>query len=279
MSKILSDLLNGAASLLLIISLFSCSGKSNGGNADSDSVIVDLGSVAYPDLDVKHTVFKDTYNGNLMVCCRSMIVDIPESDNKALNDSICTWIVNNLYSVNEYKGDIEDFKSIFKHLVKEFKVFCRERDNEMSKIYEPDAYLGEGECSVRFTKVWENEFLVSYYCYHNIFYPGGTHGLNFDAGATFMKSSGEKLSWDIFTDRKRILSQYKKSVKIFYDQYDHDMGKVALPSSGFYVCSRGFVLSDSGLSLDGLDYPCDTIPFSELKDIMTDEVKQLLKVE
>lgn len=199
-----------------VMAMASCGLKTQPGEAvDSDSVAAAVESTVSEDTSVKTEKISVTQKKG---CWNyKSEVEYPVDGPEALVANIRNWISDCLKVSNNaegkltaYSGDMSDGKAMLDYYAKEYI---------KSINFDDYAELPEDmECEMDFTitKEFENSELISF----NIgtyWFGGGAHGGETVAGASFRKSDGKKLDWDMIAAKKALMPMIIDGLKKHFE--------------------------------------------------------------
>lgn len=198
------------------------------------------------------------------------VVEIPSREqNPVLADSFAVWVIS------EY-GELDDAEKQAGIPIITKELLMKMADSET-------------QYSFAIRKVYENPYIVSFVS-ETDWYSYGTHGIQSRHGATFIKSSGRHLGWDMFKGKARFQPVLKKGLETYYDTEDLrrfgrfvdsqvDIDQIPLPSVTPWVEKDGirFIYGnyEIGSYADGL--PSFVVPIEEAEEILIPEVYDFLR--
>lgn len=210
--------------------------------------------------------------------CR-IVTDIPEA---AVSHAVGEWLDGNLGGC--YAGDMSD--------IKEMVAFYGKYHIDSLQRMKDDGVPDYAELSydVRMDKAYETDKVVTYSLtlYQDF---GGAHPSTQEFGATFRKSDGQRLTWDIVrNDRKYQLHDVvRKMLKGYMNvktdeelmdilQGADDVSFIPLPVTPPYMTEEGFVLIYQQYEIAPYAYgmPGDTISYAQFKPYLTEWAKELI---
>lgn len=189
----------------------------------------------------------------------------------------------------EYYGNVSDVKELMKFYTEENVKMLKTEYEEMNSENEMDSL--QLEYNADFYVLDETEKYITYQ-YVIFQYTGGAHGLTDLRGATFRKSDGRRMGWDLFTDiyDERIQTLIHSYLRKFFEvPTDGELKDCLMMSSRteeipYPQCPPLF--TKSGVKLIYGQYeiapyaagmPEFIIPYSEISELMYSTAKRLLK--
>ncbi|MBQ9187057.1 MAG: DUF3298 domain-containing protein [Prevotella sp.] len=182
-----------------------------------------------------------------------------------------------------YPGDATDIRALVDFYGKALTDTLRHELKEL-----PEGVIVEYE--FRMGKVYETDKIVSYSVmrYLNL---GGAHPSTAQMGATFRKSDGRRLSWDII--RRPLEYQFNELLKkhlytYFGVETDEELEKmlmgvdniydIPLPYTPPYFMENGvcFIYQQYEIGAYAMGMPNDTIPYESIQPFLTEWAKRLV---
>jgi hypothetical protein len=176
-------------------------------------------------------------------------------------------------------GDLQQMADFYGHAV------C-DTLKEIAKEVGPNMYL---EYEVTMEKVWENDQVVTYtlQTFQGL---GGAHPSSGFEGATFRKSDGRRLGWDIVSRRFRyelselLVKNLKSYLEVETDEEmieligDDKFYGLPLPQTPPYMTDAGLVFIYQQYELLAYAYgmPTGTIAYETIKPLLTSQAQKLL---
>lgn len=266
-----------ASCLLLLGMTTSCSRSSK---TNVQVISSETGSLVVDSLKFDSTV---TIGKNKITC--KIDVDYPIQGNPTLLNSIREWINENMY--DEYTGNLSDGKKLVHACAKNYLDSLAQD----AKMIDGTSYSLELMSDVSMKKMIETSKYVTY-AFDYYIYSGGAHGMQVLSGATFRKSDGRKLGWDMFSQYhisdlqeyiKEGLKQYFK-VKTEEELKDNLMDpdqiyNIPLPQMPPYFTKDGvcFVYQPYEIACYAAGMPTFTIPYNKLRGKLTLAASDMLK--
>lgn len=214
------------------------------------------------------------FDDGRVVCCIKA-----ETPQKSLRLPVGEWLDEQLGGY--YTGDMKDIQTLVDFYGKAWADTLHQEAQEVRK----EAVLAyEAEME----KVYETDNIVTYrlQTYINL---GGAHPSSSETGATFRKSDGKRLTWDIVRqDRDYLFMDVKKDIlkQYFECSTDNELEKIISnifeipnPKTPPYFTAEGITLIYQQYEIAGYaaGLPSGIIPYKTLKPLMTEQAKQLLK--
>ena len=182
-----------------------------------------------------------------------------------------------------YDGDPRDMQALVDTYGKAWADTLRAAVEE----FEPEM---EVEYEATATKTYETDRIVTYTLEKYIGL-GGAHPVSFSEGATFRKSDGRRLGWDIF---RRAMSwelneMIKKSLMAYFGTEDEEeltnlteienIYSIPLPKTPPFVLDNGLVFIYQQYEIAAYAYgmPNDTIAFGQIMPMLTHSTQQLIQ--
>ena len=195
------------------------------------------------------------------ICWSSVCLSTPKGAGEALTNSVREWISEELGG--SYSGDYSDVKGMATFYVKEqMKPLVKESAEwnlDGIKLYSEITVekLAEGKSYLTMTDM-SDEFA------------GGPHGLSVLRGATFRKSDGRRIGWDVFnTNSDEFQKLMSDSLKVYFN----------LPHCGPLFTKEGVLFQYQSYEIcsyaDGM--PNFVVPYKALMPFMMETAKRLLK--
>lgn len=217
------------------------------------------------------------------ICWASVRLSTPKGAGEALTNSVREWISEELGG--SYSGDYADVKGMATFYVKEqMKPLVKESAEwnlDGIKLYSEITVekLAEGKSYLTMTDM-SDEFA------------GGPHGLSVLRGATFRKSDGRRIGWDVFnTNSDEFQKLMSDSLKVYFNVktdkelaeclafLDNSEGPIPLPHCGPLFTKEGVLFQYQSYEIcsyaDG--QPNFVIPYKALMPFMMETAKRLLK--
>ena len=254
--------------LLLAGMVTSCSHFSKGKTMTTDSLKYD----------------STTTVGKNKITCK-MVIDYPLKGNAALLSSVREWINENME--NEYTGNLSDGKKMVTSAGKALVDTLAARAKGYGETNMEVEYMRQ----ISMRKIYETKTLVTYE-FDSYSYDGGAHGGEILQGATFRKSDGRKLGWDMFSQYK--ISDLQELIKqglkgYFKVQRDEELKDnflnpeqiyyIPLPQAEPYFTKDGlqFVYQQYEIACYAAGMPKFTVPYDKVKKMFTLAASGLLK--
>jgi len=218
-------------------------------------------------------------SGNFSYC---LSVEFPSDSTSLLSRAVGEYLNEALGG--SYEGSAVDFRGILGYYANEEKT----RIEALVKDFGGEET--EWFCKTYFRKYCESDKYLSL-VFSSYSYTGGAHGSSAFGGATFRKSDGRKIGWDVFSGAasgelndiiKRGLSEFWKVSS------DKDLNACFLDEGDYYNCplpSVGPVFTDKGVEFIYNEYeiaayalgrPRFTVPYADLEPYMMVTAKELL---
>jgi len=277
----------------LAVAFVSCGGKTQPESvSDSDSVATDSISESLPRVD---SLKLQKYTSKRKLGCweYKSEVEYPVSGNESLISSIRDWISESLIhsdgeeKVKKYSSDLADGQSVLDYYASSY----------MESIdYDNYIDLPEGiecELDIKITKEFENPQVVSFNV-QTYWYGGGAHGGSYVYGASFRKSDGKRLGWNLLFSKKAVKSEIISQLKKYFDVSTDEELMESLMLSGPEnstpkVANIPYPATEPWISADGLfmiyqqyeiacyaaGMPSVLIPWSKLPRYLSEEYKSL----
>lgn len=248
-----------AVLMLTGVSLNACQSKSEGNESEATS-----------GADSVSAQFDDG-----RVSC-NIKADLPA---KSLRLPVGEWMDEQLGGY--YTGDMKDLQALVDFYGKAWADTLHQEAQEVRE----DAVLAY---DAEMEKVYETDKIVTY-TLHTYINLGGAHPSTSETGATFRKSDGKRLTWDIVRqDRDYLFMDVKKDVlKTYFEcSTDEELEKIISnifeipnPKTPPYFTAEGITLIYQQYEIAGYatGLPCGFIPYKTLEPLMTEQAKQLLK--
>lgn len=182
-----------------------------------------------------------------------------------------------------YTGDVRDLQQLVDFYGKAMSDTLSERAKEVG----PYMYL---EYEAKMEKAWENDLVVTYtlQTYQGL---GGAHPSSGFEGATFRKSDGRRLGWDIVSRRFQyelsdlIVKSLKNYLEVESDEEliellgEDKFYGLPLPRTSPYMMENGLVYIYQQYELLAYAYgmPSDVIPYETIKPLLTGWAQRLVK--
>ena len=185
----------------------------------------------------------------------------------SLSQAVGEWMNEQLGGY--YSGDATDMQAIVDFYG---KALCDTLRQDQS-----NSLTGEMEFDAVMEKTHETSQYVTYSLstYMDL---GGAHPASSDRGATFRKSDGQRLSWDILNaDARQLFNDIL--VEMLSGYIDIDEGAdIPLPSTPPYFVEDGVVViyQEYEIGPYAIGMPTDTIPYERILPLMTDWAQQLI---
>lgn len=182
-----------------------------------------------------------------------------------------------------YTGDARDMDALVNFYGNALADTLRARAAE---VYDP-ATLMEFEAVM--TKAYETDLFVTYTL--STFYGlGGAHPSTAEKGATFRKSDGRRLGWDIVRNYMRYqFNEVLKQKLMDYFGVDNDKDledmmfdmsvyNLDLPETPPYFLENGiaFIYQQYEIAAYAMGMPSDTIPYDQMAPLLTEWAKRLI---
>ena len=202
--------------------------------------------------------------------------EVPE---QVLSSAVGEWMVEQLGGY--YTGDATDMQAIVDFYGKALS------DTLLQAL--PDSFSGEVAYEAEMNKAYETDQFVTY-SFTSYLDLGGAHPTSVEAGATFRKSDGRRLSWDIVQQNKsHIFKQMLTETLCDYfgvdDEtalnsllWDSSSHEVPLPNTPPYLMENGIVViyQQYEIASYAMGMPGDTIPYERIKPVLTDWAQKLI---
>ena len=217
------------------------------------------------------------------ICCSSVCLSTPKGAGEALTNSVREWISEELGG--SYSGDYADVKGMATHYMKEgLKPLLEE-----SAEFRLDGVQLYSEVTVE--KLAEGKSYLTMSCFLDEF-AGGAHGISIPSGATFRKSDGRRIGWDVFnTNSDAFQKLMSDSLKVYFNVktdkelaeclgfLDNSEGPIPLPHCGPLFTKEGVLFQYQFYEIcsyaDGM--PNFVIPYEALMPFMMETAKRLLQ--
>lgn len=189
----MKKLLPISAVLCLLLAMMACNGsKKNDPNAFDVNTITVEDSVQFPPEALEEWMFDDkaTYLA---------VVDEPLTKNEDLRDNIVGWI-SEFLSPN-YDGDSQDVAAMV--------------DFEKNEFLGLETGSPQSQLQHFITLQEDNDRYVTYISDSYLF-TGGAHGTSSIVGATFLKTTGERFTYDMFLNPMALTGVIKDGVEAQY---------------------------------------------------------------
>ncbi len=233
--------------LSLAVAGSSCSSSDQPQQPDQDTAAVAPEDQPAEEVDAPFSYKKDTIERKFKTITVTMNVDFAKDGNEKLVKNINEYINKELG--NHYKKEITDTKEVL-------AFYANYQLDKMREVWEEGANFTY-DIRVLFSHETEN-----YVSYTSSFfeYTGGAHGIAGNDGATFRKSDGQQLTWDMFNTQGNEFKQIlKEGIKgYFEDAIGHkiksdedfksylldikDVNNLPLPSAKPYINKKGLVI-------------------------------------
>lgn len=240
--------------------------------AEEDTVAVAPEDQPAEEVDAPFSYKRETIERKFKTITASICADFAKDGNEQLVKNVNAYI--NKVLGGKYKADIKDAKEVL-------AFYANLQLDEMKEDWE------EGTNCARDTKITfcnETENYISYTS-DLYMYSGGAHGLANTDGASFRKTDGKPLSWDMFDTQcnefKQIVKEGLKSYieensgeKIKSDDELHEyfpevenINNIPLPKSKPYFSKKGLVVhyGQYEIASYAIGQPELVIPFSYAK--------------
>ena len=198
------------------------------------------------------------------------VVDIPVTENEELRDNIINWISSNL---NEsYQGDSQDVKAMVEFDKNDFLSLDNGTPQSRQQVF--------------ITVEEDNDRYVTYF-QESYLYTGGAHGITIQSGASFNRMTGQRFTFDMFTEPLALVGLIRESLKTQYFDVLMDGTDVAfdevlfaesveefpLPVTEPWIRNDSvvFVYQSYEIAPYALGIPQCGIPYRELKGFLTEE--------
>lgn len=208
-----------------------------------------------------------------------------------------TWINERInpsdWKESAYRGDKNDPAALFNHYAKncqgrngtaKIKAFLKE-DSESSweSLADPNQEP-QWQRKFHIKHEFENDHIVSYSELWSAFCVGNVTPMTHMSDATFRKSDGKQLSWDMFVSKEKIFNVIRKGLrKKFGDGADmYEPGVIPMPEAPLFLKDAvRFDYSDYSIGTPHYydeygESPSLTIPYREIRNLLTPEAKKLL---
>lgn len=235
-------------------------GKSNGNTTDADTTDADTICYSQDDGRIHCTIYA-------------------EQPEQALKQAVGEWMDEQLGGY--YTGAMTDLQTMVDFYgqawVDTLKAATTDVRAEALVAYE-----------ARIQKAYETDKIVTYtmHIYQSL---GGAHPLTSDLGATFRKSDGKRLTWDIMRhDLDYYFGEIQRNMLRTYFETDNDeqleqylgysIWQVPHPQTPPIFLENGIVLIYQQYEVAGYaaGMPGDTIPYDIMKPYMTEQAKLLI---
>lgn len=213
----------------------------------------------------------------------SLSLEFPTDTSCFLSRAIGEYLSESLGG--SFTGSVTDFRRMMGFYANEGKAELDAFANEMED--NESEYISK----TAFFKYSENANYVSY-LFEGYSYTGGAHGATGVGGATFRKTDGRKIGWDVFRGSrsgalsdiiKKGLMEYwgissEKELKSYFleegDYYD-----CPLPAVGPVFTDKGveFIYNQYEIAAYALGIPRFTVPYEELEQYMMTTAKALVR--
>ncbi|MBB3701783.1 RsiV family protein [Alloprevotella rava] len=216
------------------------------------------------------------------ICYSSVLLTTPKGAGEALTHSVREWISEELGG--SYSGDYADVKGMATHYMKEgLKPLLEE-----SAEFRLDGVQLYSKVAVE--KLAEGKSYLTMSCFFDEF-AGGAHGISILRGATFRKSDGRRIGWDVFkTSSDAFQKLMSDSLKVYFNvKTDKELaevlmipnseGPVPLPLCGPLFTKEGVLFQYQSYEIccyaDG--QPNFVILYKVLMPFMMETAKRLLQ--
>lgn len=182
-----------------------------------------------------------------------------------------------------YPGDATDLRTLVDFYGKSISDTLR---NELKEL--PEGVITEFD--MRMEKLYENDKVVTYSMlqYYNL---GGAHPSTTSLAATFRKSDGRRLTWDIL--RQRLAYDFNDVLKEHLYNYfnvktDDELKEMLMCVDNLYFIPLpktppfftengvGFIYQQYEIAAYAMGMPNDMIPYERIKPFMTEWAKRLI---
>lgn len=280
--------------ILVTVSLASCGEKTTkGGISDSDSVALD--SVA-DSLDMVDTLMVETFSCKRKLGCwkYESEVEYPVSGSDELLRNVRGWVLKALnYSdaetkVNAFSGDLNDGQAVVDYYARAYMESI-DYDNYIDL---PDEM--ECELQIKITKSFENDQVVSFEIV-TYWFGGGAHGGTSIYGATFRKSDGKHLGWNLVSSKKELVPAIVEGLKHYFevttdeelmenlqifsnDEFVADVSKIPYPATEPWLTTDGMMMiyQEYEIACYAAGKPVVVIPWKELPAYLSTQNKSLV---
>lgn len=205
-----------------------------------------------------------------------------EQPEEGLRKSVGEWMDDQLGGT--FQGDAADIQKLVDFYGKKISESLH---NELSEL--PEGTIVSYE--MRMEKAFESDKVVTY-SMSKCINLGGAHPSSAELAATFRKSDGRRLTWDIISQGKG--DEFNKVLKeclYSYFNVQDDEGlqemltgidntnSIPLPQTPPYFMENGiaFIYQQYEIAAYAMGMPCDTIPYDRMKPFMTEWSQQLVK--
>jgi hypothetical protein len=161
-------------------------------------------------------------------------------------------------------------------------------DSLKAALEDPNPYV-EVEFEATMTKAFETDRIVTYTLEKYVGL-GGAHPVSFSEGATFRKTDGRRLGWDIVKRDKTVeLNEILKNSLMQYVGTDNEeelttltfienIYGIPLTNTPPFFLDNGlvFVYQQYEIAAYAMGMPTDTIPYKEIKPLLTHTAQQLI---
>jgi len=218
----------------------------------------------------------------------SILVDVPQSGNKMLNDAILEYASETLGG--NYYDDIANANGMLKFYCDSISKAFDEFGKELAENSSSEDTI-RMEYEARIVKKYETPKLVTYAntCY---MFTGGAHGSTINSGATFRKSDGRHITWDSFKDfdsdgfSQLIIEGLKKYFNVETDEQlaenllvDIKNQPLPRPKSAPEFGPDGvtFTYQQYEIAAYAAGIPTATVPYEKIKPFMLASAAKLLE--
>ncbi len=240
--------------------------------AQEDSVAVSPEDEPAEEVDASFNYKKESVERKFKTITSTITVDFATEGNEQLVNAINEYINKELGG--RYKSDLKDVKEMLNFYANVYL-------DELKHDWE------EGASCSREKRVLFNNETNNFISYTSFFYSysGGTHGTSGEDGATFRKSDGKQLNWDMFNANNNEFKQLiKEGVKAYFEENSkekiknddalkelllnvEDVNNIPLPTSAPYFSNKGLVIhyGQYEIACYAMGEPEVVIPFATAK--------------
>lgn len=279
MKKFLFIIFAGVVAMGLTTSLDSCKKQTTGDSANSSAEVSSNEENANCEV-TPDSIVKDDKLGKF-----SVSLDVPNDVNSPLGKAICGFFKEQMFDEeNPYNGDSTQVKTMMNGYITNNEAVAKKAVAE--GYNNPDAPY---ENSVDIHKIAEEAKWVTFESTTSI-YLGGAHGGASVMGATFIKDSGKKITWNDFDTKaagfhQLIIDGLKRNFEVKSDSelqnflLDVSIKEVEVPKACPYFTKDGvrFVYQQYEICSYADGMPEFTIPYDQIAQYMKPEIKALMK--
>lgn len=204
-----------------------------------------------------------TGDANHLPYCE-IIVDYPAEGSRSLVNEVRFWInhvLNKYIYGKSWSGSLEEGGGVIK--------FYAENSLDVWRVFE-----------INFRKEFESSHFVTFEYSIYLYDSGAVHGENRSGGATFRKTDGQIIDWDMFIDDTDMREIIKTGIYEYLGDDDYDKDYSSLPECNPIFLRNGVKFLYEHYEIKGTLYadgePSFTIPYSEIKYQMKSSLRDII---